>query len=142
MIKSSLKTTLLCFVAVALAIAPASLRAQETNHTQKLEKKAAGEGSKKAAGMPFHGKLKAIDKTAKTITYGETTLQITSETKIEKNGKPARLEDGVVGEPVAGNYKKADDGKMNALKVRFGAKPEDTAKPKKEKAKKSEKKEN
>jgi hypothetical protein len=42
-----------------------------------------------------------------------------------KDGKPATLEDGVVGEPVGGSYAESADGKMVAKMVRFGA-----AKPK------------
>ena len=148
MIKSTLKISLLCLIAAALAAAPTSVRAQDTNTHPAAEKKskAAKEtkeemepGSKKAGVTPFHGKLKAVDKTAKTISVGETTVHISSETKIVKAGKPATLEDGVIGEPVAGAYKKADDGKLNAVSVRFGAKPEDEGKPKKEKPEKKDK---
>ena len=72
---------------------------------------------------PFHGNLKAVDAAAKTITVGTLTLQITADTKITKDGKPATLADGVVGEPVGGAYTKTADGKLNALVVHFGAKP-------------------
>ena len=54
---------------------------------------------KKKTAHPFHGNLAAVDKTAKTIKVGESIYQITSETKIIKDGKPATLDDGVVGEP-------------------------------------------
>ena len=47
----------------------------------------------KAKQMPFHGKVSAIDKTAKTIALEgkekNRTFQITSSTKITKDGKPA-----------------------------------------------------
>lgn len=82
--------------------------------------------------LPFHGKLKAVDKAAKTISVGEMTLQITSETTITKDGKPATLDDGVVGENVGGSYTKGEDGKLTAGKLHFGAKPgatEKTTKP-------------
>ena len=72
---------------------------------------------------PFHGNLKAVDTSAKTLTVGTLTLQITSDTKITKDGKPATLADGVVGEPVSGAYTKTADGKLNAVVVHFGAKP-------------------
>ncbi len=78
----------------------------------------------KPAQTPFHGKLKSVDKTAKTITIGERTIQITEETKMVKDGKPATLEDAVVGEPVGGAFKKTESGKLNATTIRFGAKPE------------------
>ena len=56
---------------------------------------------------------------------GESVYQITSETKISKDGKPATLEDGVVGEPVTGYVKPSEGGKMAATTVRFGAKADD-----------------
>jgi hypothetical protein len=74
--------------------------------------------------MPFHGKLKAVDKAAETITVGELVIAITSDTKIWKDGKPAILADGVVDEPVSGAYKKAADGKLDATKITFGKKVE------------------
>ena len=61
----------------------------------------------------------------------EVNYQITSETKISKDGKPATLDDGVVGEPVSGYAKPTNDGKMAATTVRFGAKPEDKGAEKK-----------
>jgi len=47
-------------------------------------------------------------------------LNMTSETIITKDGKPAVLADGVAGEPVRGAYRKNKDGKLNAVTVRFG----------------------
>lgn len=81
-------------------------------------------GTKKEGVIPFRGKLASVDKTAKTITVGERTFQITSETRLMKAGKPATLDDAVVGEEVGGQYKKAEDGKLMAGMVRFGPKPE------------------
>jgi len=81
--------------------------------------------TKSKAAHPFHGKLAAVDKIAKTIKVGESVYQITSATKITKDGKPATLEDGVVGEPVSGYVKPTEDGKMAATTVRFGAKADD-----------------
>jgi len=138
MIKSILKISLLSLIAAAIAGTPTQVFSQQTNkheHAEKPEPKA-----NKSGTIPFHGKLKAVDKTAKTISVGETTVQITSETKIMKAEKPATLEDGVIGEPVSGAYKKSADGKLNATTLRFGAKPEAAEgeakpekKPKKEK---------
>jgi len=64
--------------------------------------------------------LKSVDSTAKTISVGALTVQITSETKIDKAGQPAMLQDGVVGEVVSGAYKKTEDGKLDATTVHFG----------------------
>src|SRR5258706_310600 len=78
--------------------------------------------------VPFGGKLAAVDKTAMTITLegkeSKRTFQITSSTKLAKAGKPATLDDAVVGEQVGGRYRKTADGKFEAISVRFGPKPE------------------
>jgi cytoskeletal protein RodZ len=79
-------------------------------------------GHNKSGVLPFHGKLKAVDTAAMTISVGTRTFSITSETIIIKDGKPATLADGVVGDETGGAYKKTDDGKLVVTKLRFGAK--------------------
>ena len=126
MIKSILKLSLLGLLAVAVAGTPIALRAQDaasTNHP-----------AAKPRTVPFHGKLKAVDSVAKTITIGMHAIQITSETKITKDGKPATLADGVVGENVSGHARRAANGKFEAISVNFGenakaAAPAPNAKP-------------
>jgi len=78
--------------------------------------------------IPFHGKVTAVDTKAMTLTVGKRTFQVTSDTKIFKDGEPATLSEGVVGEPVRGLYKKTEDGKLEALSIHFGAK--NSGKPK------------
>src|SRR5437867_10042428 len=59
----------------------------------------------KPTRLPFGGKLKAVDKVAKTITIdreNKNTFAVTSETRITKAGKPATLDDAVVGDNVGG----------------------------------------
>jgi hypothetical protein len=119
MTKSILKLSLLSLLAIAVGGLVVQARAQETDKPT-VEKKE----SKKSGVTPFHGKLKAVDTTAKTITVGELTIQITSDTKISKAGKPATLEDGVVGEDVSGAYRKTADGKLDATTVHLGHRPE------------------
>jgi hypothetical protein len=125
MIKSVLKIAGLSLLAAALAGMPAQLLAQSTN-VPAADKKASvakkEPASKKKGAHPFRGKLAAVDKVAKTIKVGESIYQITSTTKITKEGKPATLEEGVVGDPVSGYVKPTDDGKMAATTVHFGAK--------------------
>ena len=80
----------------------------------------------KPKAIPFNGKLGAVDLVNKTITLDEKTkrtFQVTKDTKIMKAGKPATLEDGVVGDDVAGRYTKDDAGKLTAKSIRFGPKP-------------------
>lgn len=79
-------------------------------------------GHNKSGVLPFHGKLKAVDTAAMTVSIGTRTFSITSETIIIKDGKPATLADGVVGDDTGGAYKKTDDGKLVITKLRFGAK--------------------
>lgn len=114
MIKSILKIGLLGLLAVAVAGTPIALHAQDAPSNN--------QPAAKARNVPFHGKLKAVDNTAKTITIGTHTIQITSETRINKDGKPATLGDGVVGENVSGLFKRSADGKFEALSINFGAK--------------------
>jgi len=109
-------------LSAALIALPVSLSAQTTNKAPAAPKKEAAKGAKKPGAGPFHGKLAALDKSAKTITVGTRTFQITSQTRLNKGGKPATLEDGVVGEDVSGYVKPTEDGKLNATTVNFGPK--------------------
>jgi hypothetical protein len=82
------------------------------------------QGEKKAAKhVPFHGKLDAIDKSAKSLKVGERTFLVTATTKIVKAGKPAILDDAIIGEEVAGAYLQAEGGKLELISLRIGAKP-------------------
>jgi hypothetical protein len=156
MIKSLFRIGALGALAAGLAGLPVSVAAQtnaaqtnaaeaslaQTNAKPATVTKAAGAKkattAKKSSVLGFHGKLAALDKTAKTITVGKRTFQITSETRIFKDGKPAMLEDGVIDEPVSGGYKKAEEGKLVATKVSFGAPAQTKAAAKKSEAKKAE----
>jgi hypothetical protein len=116
--KKLLLSGLVALLAIAMVGTPVALRAQTTNAPAKKAEKKPGNGP-----LPFHGNIKSIDNSAKTLSVGKETFQITSETKITKQGKPATLADGAEGEPVAGSYKKEADGKLNAVSIRFGPKP-------------------
>lgn len=120
--KSLLKIGLLTLLATSLAGLPLHLQAQSTNKPAAKKSETGVKEGKKA--HPFHGKLAAVDKMAKTITVGKSTYQITSETKIMKAGKPATLSDGVVGEEVSGYVKPDDAGKLVASSLNFGPKPD------------------
>lgn len=124
---------LFALVAAALIAAPAVLRAEDKPATKPEAGQEAAHGAKKKGGTPFHGNLASVDTAASTITVGSTTISITSETKITKNGKPATLADLTVGDKIGGSYKKSEDGKLNATTVRVGDKPEkgEGKKPKK-----------
>ena len=93
--------------------------------------------AKKAKGMVFNSKIKSVDKTAKTITLNReksNVLQITSQTKITKDGKPAVFDD-IVADEVVGGLAREKDGKLEVVSLRVGPKPGTEGKPKKEKNK-------
>jgi Domain of unknown function (DUF5666) len=117
MTKTIVKFSLLSLLTLAIAGLPGRVGAQDHSTPPGKENK-----EKKPNGMQFHGKLKAVDATAKTITVDELTLRITSETKIIKGANPATFADLAVGENVNGAYKKADDGTLQALKIHVGVK--------------------
>jgi Domain of unknown function (DUF5666) len=76
----------------------------------------------KRRGLVFHGTVSMVDTNAMAFTVGKRTFNVTSETRITKNGEPATLEDITVGDKVGGAYKKDDDGKFNATTVHDGKK--------------------
>ena len=78
---------------------------------------------KKHDSQSFRGTVSAIDTNAMTLTVESRTFEVTSTTKITKNGQPAILSDIAVGDKVSGSYKKAEDGKLAASKITDGKKP-------------------
>ena len=131
-----LKITALSLFAAALVAAPAAVRAADSTNTPAVSGQETPAKHKKHESeiMPFHGKLTAVDKTAMTITVGERTFEITSETKIMKDALPAILDDAVVGEMIGGAYKKNADGKLSATSVHIGLKSDGATKKKKKAA--------
>jgi hypothetical protein len=111
-------------VAAAVALMPAQLAAQTATNKPAGSKKPAAEKTDATSkkGYPFHGKLAAIDKAAKTFTIGKSTYEITSESKIKKADKPATLDDAVVGEEVSGYAKTGEGGKKVAASLTIGPK--------------------
>jgi len=109
---------LYAIAAAALIAAPASIRAQDAATTNSP---AATAPVHKKHAVPFKGKITAVDATAMTVTVGTQVYNITSETKIAKDGKPATLADFAVGDMVAGAYKKDGD-KMDAMVLHSGKK--------------------
>jgi len=117
-------TVLSLFVA-ALVTLPTLSRAEGTGTNAPASSgQTAPAKPKKHEGLVFRGTVSAIDAKAMTLTVETRTFVITSETKILKDGQPATLDAGVVGQPVSGAYKKTEDGKLVATTVHFGAKTE------------------
>jgi hypothetical protein len=119
MTKNLSRITVLSLFAAALVTMPAMLRAEGTNAPAASDQTTPAKP--KPASLPFHGKLKAVNTNAMTLTVGTLTLQITSDTKITQNGQPATLSDGAVGGPVSGTYMRLGNGRLNALSVYFGS---------------------
>jgi hypothetical protein len=131
-----LRWLVLTALATAFLAAPSAVPAADPD-TQPPA--AAPQQPKANRPYPFNGRISAVDKINKTITVGQTekkrVFQITSETRMVKAGKPAILDDAVVGEEVGGLYRKTDDGKLEAVSLRFGPKPESAASRPKPKSK-------
>jgi hypothetical protein len=112
------KTALFSLLTAALIALPSVSRAQD----QTASTNAPAATATPAKKLPFHGKAAAVDTAAMTLTVGTLVINVTSETKITKNGKPATLDDIKVDDVVSGSYKKDDDGKLNASMIRDGIK--------------------
>ena len=135
--------SMLTLCAAAIFVVPASSRAQDTTNAPAAApviapvvppiapppaaaqtppvKKHTAAPAVTPATLPFHGALTAMDTNAMTLTVEKRTFEITSATIITKDGKPAVLADGVVGEQVRGSYKKGAAGKLDAVMIRFVA---------------------
>ncbi|MCP5516789.1 MAG: hypothetical protein H7A45_05950 [Verrucomicrobiales bacterium] len=125
------KTFTLTLISLLTLGLSGALRAAEVKPetAAKVTADAAAEPAKRAsAGYPFRGKLGAVDKEKLTLTVttksSKRTFQLSKDTKFTKNGKPAKLSDGVIGEEVAGYVKKLEEGKQVVTSVRFGPKPD------------------
>ena len=112
------KFSMLTLCAAAILAAPASSSAQAiTNAPAAPVRKPAAAPSSGASS--FHGVLTALDTNAMTLTIEKRTFDMTSETIVTKNGKPAVLAEGAAGDQVSGTYKKSTGGKLDAVTVRF-----------------------
>ncbi len=115
--KTKLTSIACCaFIAAALAATPAISRAADSTNAPAAETPV----PKKPHGLPYHGKVAAVDANAMTFTVANTTYAITSATKITKEGKPAVFSDITVGAAVHGYCLKDDAGKATATLVRIG----------------------
>jgi len=82
-----------------------------------------------ARPIPFNGKIFSIDKVAKTFSTQNKekkirTFEITTETKITRNNKPANFEDLKDGEEIRGSAMKKGDGRFDVLSVNIGPRPD------------------
>jgi hypothetical protein len=124
MAKNISNIAVLGLLTATLVAVPVLLRAEGAGTNAPASSGQTPAKPKKHDNLPFHGRLAAVDAKAMTLAVGTLVIQVTSDTKITKDGQPAILADGVVGEPVSGAYKKTDDGKLNATEVSFHSKAE------------------
>lgn len=120
------KLSMLTLCAAAILAVPALSRAQATTNAPAAAAQTppAKKHSASPATLLFHGSLTAVDTNAMTLTVEKRTFNMTSDTIITKDSKPAVLADGVVGGQVRGAYKKNADGKLDAVTVHFGGSAE------------------
>jgi len=135
----TLRIIAVSLVAATIVATPATVRAQDavTNAPAVSDQmsvqttNAPAKMHKKHDRSTVTDKLTAVDTNAMTLTVGERTFEITSETIITKAGEPATLSDGVTGETAGVAFKKGVDGKLAATNIHFGAKAEGDKKKKK-----------
>jgi hypothetical protein len=121
--KTFLKITALGLFAAAVVATPAIAFGQDaTNAPATSDQAAPVKKNKKSGALAFNGKVSAVDTNAMTFTVGKHTFDVTSETKITKEGQPATLADATVGETASGTYKKGADGKLTAATVSYSTK--------------------
>ena len=121
------KLILILTVATLAATCTLPLVAADNKPAEKKEVPAKEVG---ARSLPYSGKIITVDKATKTIKVRERTFHVTSDTKINKAGKPATLDDATVGEEVGISYREDADKKLNLVSLRIGTKPD--AAPKKD----------
>ena len=93
--------------------------------------------------VPFHGKISAVDQTARTFSIAgkdkARVFTIGEATVITKDGNPATIADLVADEDVRGSYWKRADGSLETKTVKLGPKTEaEMSKSKKKKKDKTE----
>lgn len=75
---------------------------------------------------PFRGKIASFDAKTQALTLeGRTTrrvIHLNAQTRLVRQGQPARAEDLKAGEPVGGTLRKSPEGREEALLIRIGPK--------------------
>jgi hypothetical protein len=118
----SAKLACLAVFAAALTALPA---VSQTTATPGTNAPATTAPAHARRGLPAHGKITALDTNAMTFAIGNQTFAVSSQTRINKQNKPAVLSDLTVGDNVHVFYHKDDAGKATAASVRVvPAKPE------------------
>ena len=119
-----MKTTIMLALLTAALVStgPATQAAEGAKDKSPQPPKSVG----KQKQVPFRGKVSAVDKTTKTIALEgkekSRAFQITSATKITKDGKPAVMDDLIVGQTVGGSARQTVSGKWEIVTLNLGTK--------------------
>jgi hypothetical protein len=122
------KTAILSLLASAIVATPVVSRAQDNSTNAPIPSAPSSTPPvkpKKSTSLVVSGKASEVDTNAMTLTVGRHLFTITSQTRINKDGKPAVLSDITVGDKVGVAYKKTADGKFNAATINDGKKSKD-----------------
>src|SRR6266540_3727655 len=110
------KSIVLTLLTAAMVLTGSATQAAEGANDKSPQ---APKSERKQKQMPFRGRISAVDKTTKTVTLEgkekSRAFQITSATKITKDGKPAVLDDVIVGQTVGGLAKETATGKWEVV---------------------------
>ena len=127
---------------IATAPLPSGAKDNKTAVPAPAASIAPSSNAKPKRGVPYHGKISAVDQAAKTFSIPgvEKTrvFTITDITVITKDGIPGTIADVVVDEDVRGSYWKRADGSLEAKSVKLGQKTDAESKSKRKKKDKSE----
>ena|SRR3989442_8135612 len=117
------KSIVLALLTAAMVFTGSATEAAEGAKDKPVE---APKSERKLKQMPFRGKISAVDKTTKTVTLEgkekSRIFQITSASKITKDGKPAVMDEVIVGQTVGGLAKETAAGKWEVVTLTIGAK--------------------
>jgi hypothetical protein len=141
--KTKNKLVVAASLAALTLCAPLSSWAKEKKPTSSSST-AVSPTAKSPRAVPYHGKISAVDQTAKTFSIPgkekARVFTITDATVITKEGNPATMADVVVDEDVRGSYWKRADGSLETKSVKLGLKTEaEMSKSKKKKKDKEDK---
>ena len=91
---------------------------------EKAERKSEAKSS--ARTYPFYGTLDSVDVKEKTVTLKgkqkNRVILFTSDTRVQKDGASAKIQELVPGERVSGSVRKNAEGKEEALTIRSAPK--------------------
>jgi len=119
----------LCAFVFALGIPPGLGASSPTNAPARPADKPASKQDKAGRGLPFHGHVASVNKPAMTITMEgkkQRVFHVTADTKINKDKKPATLNNLMAGDYVGGYARERADGKLELVTLNItmeGPKP-------------------